>query len=148
MLQGQEKSCSIVDTNLPFSSFSCCLLPGEGEAEMLLRGAPRRPHPLYSVTAGPNPTPFRAPGNCSRAHGADGQGKVEEQSSHPGTARSVKFQVTPISTSKHDWLSPVGQDKLRSLTLHACFPKSLSIQAQASQERPDHPQGRHVHGLV
>lgn len=38
MLQGQEKSYSIGDTNLPFSSFSCCPLPGEGEAEVLLGG--------------------------------------------------------------------------------------------------------------
>lgn len=39
MLQGQEKSYSIVDTNPPFTGFSCCPFPGEGEAEILLGGA-------------------------------------------------------------------------------------------------------------
>lgn len=99
MLQGQEKSHSIVDTNLPFSSFSCCPLPGEGKTEMLLGemllllGGTREGLFLliHSFTAGPNSTPFRAPRNYSKADSTDGRGKVERQSSHPGTSGSVKF---------------------------------------------------------
>lgn len=92
MLQGQEKSCSIVDTNLPFSSLSCCPLPGEGEIEMLLGGTQKGLLLLIlSFTAGPNPTLFRAPRNYSRVESTDGTGKVEQQSSHSGTSGSVKF---------------------------------------------------------
>lgn len=60
MLQGQEKSYSIVDNNLPYSSFLCHPLPGEGRQKYFWRN-PRRSLLPYSVPAGPSPTPSEHP---------------------------------------------------------------------------------------
>lgn len=85
MLQGQEKSHSIIDSNAPspFSSFSCYPLPEVGVDRMFL-GETTKISPSLFISTLPQRagSPFQSTQEAQRVWRTGGNGKAEPQSLH------------------------------------------------------------------